>query len=154
MSTGGEILKLSLIIDDSKEEEIIATLHSNSLFTDKIEALVMQYSKTDRIPVYSDDEMLLLPFKDIECIISEDGKTFAIVSKSKKYRIKMRLYEVEELLPSFFIRINKSVIANENKIERFSTAFSGAVDAVFRSGYKEYVSRRCFAEIKRRYFSK
>lgn len=147
-------MKFNLIIDKSKEEEITLTVHERSELTNTIEALVIQNSQTDRIPVYSDDEMLLLPFKDIECIISEDGKTFAIVSKSKKYRIKMRLYEVEELLPSFFIRINKSVIANENKIERFSTAFSGAVDAVFRSGYKEYVSRRCFAEIKRRYFSK
>ena len=84
----------------------------------------------------------------------EDGKTFAVDSYGKKFRIKMRLYEIEEILPSNFIRINKSAIANEKRLERFSVGFSGAVDAVFKSGYKEYVSRRCFAEIKRRYFEK
>lgn len=147
-------MKFNLVIDESKEEEITVTVHARSALTDKIEALIMQYSKTDRITAYSDDEIVILPFKDIECIVSEDGKIFAVVAKNKKYRIKMRLYEVEELLPSFFIRINKSAIANENNIERFSAAFSGAVDAVFKSGYKEYVSRRCFAEIKRRYSSR
>ena len=37
------------------------------------------------------------------------------------------------------------------KVEGFDTAFGGGVDAVFQCGFKEYVSRRCFAEIRRRY---
>ena len=48
----------------------------------------------------------------------------------------------------------KSTLANEHRIDRFDAAFSGGVDAVFRCGYREYVSRRCFAEIRRRYESK
>ena len=147
-------MKFNLIIDKTKEEELTLTVHERSAFSDMIESLVIQNSGFDRIPAYSEDEMVLLSYSDIECILAEGGKTFAAVSNGKKYRIKMRLYEVEELLPSFFIRINKSAIANEKRIERFSTGFSGAVDAVFKSGYKEYVSRRCFAEIKRRYSEK
>ena len=61
---------------------------------------------------------------------------------------------MEEIMPSYFIRINKSALANEHRIERFDAAFSGGVDAVFRCGYREYVSRRCFAEIRRRYEGK
>ena len=147
-------MKFNLIIDKSKEEEITATVHSRSPLTERIEALVMQYNGSDRIPVFSEDEMKLLPFSETECIISEDGKTFAIDSSGKKFRIKMRLYEIEEALPSYFIRLNKSAIANEKLLERFSAGFGGAVDAIFKSGYKEYVSRRCFAEIKRRYNAK
>lgn len=147
-------MKFRLIIDKSKEEEITATVHSRSSLIDEIEALVMQQSKTDSIPVFSEDEMKILPFSEIECVITEEGKTFAIDSSGKKFRIKMRLYEIEEILPSCFIRINKSAIGNEKRLERFSVGFSGAVDAVFKSGYKEYVSRRCFVEIKRRYYEK
>jgi hypothetical protein len=62
-----------------------------------------------------------------------------------------RLRDLESSLPAYFIRINKSSLANENRILRFEAVFNGGVDAVFRCGYKEYVSRRCFAEIKRRY---
>ena len=147
-------MKFSLIIDKSKEEEITATVHGRSSFTERIEALVMQYSGNDRIPVFSEDEMKLLQFSEIESVFSEEGKTFVTDSSGNRFRIKMRLYEIEEILPSYYIRINKSAIANEKRLERFSVGFSGAVDAVFKSGNKEYVSRRCFAEIKRRYFGK
>jgi DNA-binding LytR/AlgR family response regulator len=75
----------------------------------------------------------------------------AIDTEGKQYRIHDRLRDLEEILPSYFIRINKSALANEHRILRFDAAFSGGVDAVFACGYREYVSRRCFAEIRRRY---
>ena len=64
------------------------------------------------------------------------------------------LRDLEALLPSYFIRINKSTLANEHRIVRFDAVFSGGVDAVFRCGYREYVSRRCFTQIRRRYEGK
>ena len=80
-----------------------------------------------------------------------DGKTYAVTRSGERCRLKLRLYELEAMLPASFILINKSALANEAHLERFTASFNGAVDAVFRSGYREYVSRRCFAEIKRRY---
>ena len=139
-----------LIIDKEKCEEIVATVHERSSLTDQIEMLVMQYAGTDRIPAYTEDDMKMLSFSEIECITIIDGKTYAVDSYGIKYRLKQRLYELEKMLPTSFIRINKSALANENRLERFAATFSGAVDAVFKSGYKEYVSRRCFAVIKRR----
>ena len=144
-------MKFNLIIDKVKEEEVTVTVHERSALTEQIEALVMQYTGTDRITAYAGDEMKQLSFSDIECITVLDGKTYAIDVENKRYRLKQRLYELEELLPTFFIRINKSTLANEKKIQRFAASFSGAVDAVFQCGYREYVSRRCFSEIKRRY---
>ena len=67
------------------------------------------------------------------------------------YLLKERLRDLENVLPSYFIRINKSAIANEHRILKFDAVFSGGVDAVFKCGFREYVSRRCFAEIRRRY---
>ena len=96
----------------------------------------------------------MLVFSDIECVTVLDGKTYAIDSKNQRYRLKHRLYELETLLPSSFIRINKSTLANENRLDRFAVTYSGSVDAVFQCGYREYVSRRCFAQIKRRFDAK
>lgn len=144
-------MKFTMIIDKTKDEEVVATVHAPSPLTEKIETLVQQYSAVDRVAAYTEDDMILLPFGQIECITVLDGKTYAIDVKGTRYRLKQRLYELEAILPASFIRINKSAIANENRLERFTASFSGAVDAVFRCGYKEYVSRRCFAAIKRRY---
>lgn len=85
------------------------------------------------------------------CIVDTGGETYAIDTRNRHFRLKHRLYELEAMLPSSFIRINKSALANQDRLERFTVAFHGAVDAVFQCGYTEYVSRRCFAQIKRRY---
>ena len=144
-------MKFKMIIDKSKDEEIVATVHAPSELTEKIRQLVMEHTGTDRIAAYREDDIKMLAFSQIACITVCDGKTYAIDVKGTQYRLKQRLYELESILPSSFIRINKSAIANEQQIERFAATFSGAVDAVFRGGYREYVSRRCFAQIKRRY---
>lgn len=144
-------MKFKLIIDKTKEEEVVATVHGPSALTEQIETLVVQHSGQDRVVAYTEDDMKLLEFEQIECITVLDGKIYAIDTKNRKYRLKQRLYELEQQLPPSFIRINKSTLANEKRIERYTASFSGAVDAEFRCGYREYVSRRCFAEIKRRY---
>ena len=144
-------MKFTLNIDKTCEEEITATVHAPSELTERIEALVREYMGQDKLPVYTEDEMKMLPMAQIECITVLDGKTWAIDCGGKRYRLKGRLYEVEELLPSTFIRINKSALANTARLDRFAVCFTGAVDAVFKCGYREYVSRRCFADIKRRY---
>lgn len=144
-------MKFKMIIDPTKDEEIVVTTHAPSELTEKIQQLVQEYTGTDRVAAYLEDDIQMLPFAEIACITVIDGKTVAVDSKGKRYRLKQRLYELEAILPQSFIRINKSAIANERMIERFAANFSGAVDAVFQGGYREYVSRRCFAEIKRRY---
>ena len=144
-------MKYRLIIDKHAEEEIIAIVHAPSSLTQQIENLVCSFSGADSMMGYRDDEMRKLAFQEIECITVLDRKVIAIDTKGNHYRIQDRLRDLEDVLPSYFIRINKSALANEHRILRFDAAFSGGVDAVFQCGYREYVSRRCFAEIRRRY---
>ena len=144
-------MKYKLIIDKSAEEEITVIAHAPSSLTQQIEDLVCSYSGADCIIGYRDDEMRKLAFQEIECITILERKVIAIDTHGNHYRIQDRLRDLEDVLPSYFIRINKSTLANEHSILQFDAVFSGGVDAVFRCGYREYVSRRCFAEIKRRY---
>ena len=144
-------MKYKLIIDNNAEEEIRIIAHAPSSLTQQIEDLVCSHSGADSIMGYREDEMRKLPFSEIECITILNRKVVAIDSCGTHYSLRDRLRELEERLPSYFIRINKSTLANEHRILRFDAAFSGGVDAVFRCGYREYVSRRCFSEIRRRY---
>ena len=148
-------MKYKLVIDpNAAEEEIVAIVHAPSALTEQIENLVRNFSGADCVMAYRDDEMRKLFFRDIECITILTRKVIAIDTNGNHYRIQDRLRDLEQLLPSYFIRINKSAIANEHRILRFDAAVSGGVDAVFQCGYREYVSRRCFAEIRRRYEGK
>ena len=140
-----------LVIDQDKEEEIVATVHRRSALTAEIEALVAGAERVNELTGYTEEDTVILKIGQIECICVEDGKTFAVYADGVKYRLRGRLYEAEAQLGANFVRINKSAIANWNRIRRFKASIAGAVDIEFKSGHVEYVSRRCFAELKRRY---
>ena len=144
-------MKYKLIIDKDAEEEVVAVVRAPSALTEQIENLICSFSGADCIMGYRDDEIRKLTFSEIECITVIDRKVIAIDRRGNQYRVQDRLRNLEDILPSYFIRINKSTLANEHRILRFNAAFSGGVDAVFQCGYRDYVSRRCFAEIRRRY---
>ena len=144
-------MKYKLVIDKQAEEEIVAIVHAPSSLTQQIETLVRSYSGTDSLMGYRDDEMRKLAVQEIECITVLDRKVTAIDLRGNHYRLQDRLRDLEAVLPSYFIRINKSSLANEHRILRFDAVFNGGVDAVFQCGWRDYVSRRCFAEIRRRY---
>ncbi len=140
-----------LFIDRDKPEEVTATVHDRTPLIDEIERLVLMDSRSDQIPGYIDDEIMMLDAAQTECFVVEGEKTFAVYSDGRRYLIRKRLYELEQTLPGQFERISKSALANWKAIARFKVQLSGAVDAVFKSGYVECISRRCFADLKRRY---
>ena len=144
-------MKYKLIIDKDADEEIIAKVQAPSSLTEQIENLVCSFSGAESIMGYHDDEMRKLLFSEIECITVIDKKVIAIDTNGKRFLLKERLRDLENILPSYFIRINKSTLANEHRIERFDAVFNGGVDAVFQCGHRDYVSRRCFSQIRRRY---
>ena len=143
------IFKLQL--DRNHVEEIVATVHQRTALIDEIERLVTQDNLSEQIPGYEEDEIVMLDLKQIDCFFVEDERTYAHCQDGKQYLIRRRLYELEKNLPGYYERISKSAIANWPRIIRFRVQLSGAVDAVFKSGYTECISRRCFAELKRRY---
>ena len=147
-------MKYKLIIDKDAEEMITVVAHAPSSLTQQIEDLVRGHSGVDCLMGYWDDGLRKLAFHEIECITILGRKVIAIDLDGNQYRLQDRLRDLEDILPSYFIRINKSSLANEHRIDRFDAVFNGGVDAVFRCGYREYVSRRCFAEIRRRYEGK
>ena len=121
-------MKYTIIIDKNREEEVIVYAKEKSELTDEIERLV------------SDNN---LGFKGY-------NKIFAITEK-EKLRLKCRLYQLEEVLPEYFVKINQSCMANIRKIARFDTSVSGTLLIKFKNGYKDYVSRRQMKAVKERF---
>lgn len=142
-------MNFELRINPEIDEAVRVNVHKRSDFTERLEQLVLEYNGEDKITAYADGEMKAIRFQELECVTVIDGKTFVIDAHGRQYKIRYKLYEAAALLPSSFIKINKSTIANKKRIECFSAAFSGSVNVIFKSGYTDYVSRRCFAEIKK-----
>ena len=142
-------MKFQLIIDEESEEVITARVKKGNDLTTKIETLVKEYAGESKIVGFTEDETIILELQEIECVTVIDNKVWAI-TENGNFLIKNRLYEVEKILPSSFIKINKSSVANINKIKKFISTYSGAVNIQFKSGYTDYISRRCLPLVKRR----
>lgn len=143
-------MEFRLTIDRESEERVLVFAHEVSPLTEQLENLVRSYGGRDFVMARAEDEQVKLLFSDVECVAVRDRKVWAMTADGKIFRLGQTLSEIEALLPAYFVRINKSAIANQNRIARFKTTFNGAVDVVFQSGYTDYVSRRCLAELKRR----
>ena len=142
-------MKFKLIIDQNQEEEIVATVKQRNALVDYIQVLVEE--NNNEIIGYLDNQIVKLDVALIECVFIQDGKTYVAYQDKRIYKIKKRLNEIENILPPTFFRINKSAIANSKQISKYITTITGSVNVEFKSGYTDYVSRRCFAEIKRSY---
>lgn len=140
-------MKISIIIDKSRDEEIQIYTHEESELIEQIKSLITDYSS--QINGYKDKEIYPLKTSEIYCFTAENNKVFAI-TENDKYLLKDRLYNIEEKLSCDFIKINKSSIANIKKIERFDARFSGTLMVKFKNGHTDYVSRRNVKTVKER----
>ena len=121
-----------------------------SKITPKIDNIIKKLNENNYniLCGFIDDKIQILNQNDIISIYSNDGKTFALTS-NKEYRLKQRLYELEELLDKrFFVRISKSEIINLKMIDSLDLNFIGTIYVKFKNGTNTYVSRRYVKKIK------
>lgn len=139
-------MKIQIFIDKNREEQVIVYAHEKNELVEKIESLV---KGEDKLIGFKEREMIPISPCDVYCFVVEENKIFAI-TENDSFQLKCRLYELENSLSSDFIKINKSCIANLKKVEKFSAAFSGALQVNFKNGYVDYVSRRNLKNVKER----
>ena len=140
-------MKYKLIIDETKDEELIITCHHKREVFDQIEQLITNMDA--QLIGYENEDIVMLNYDDVVCFVSDNNKVFALVGKHK-YQIKKRLYQIEEQLDLNYVKINQSCIANIKQIAKFSASFNGFLKVYFKNGYSDYVSRRELKNVKER----
>lgn len=66
----------------------------------------------------------------------------AVHSANQVFYTRLKLYELEELLPSVFMRVSKSAIVNTQKVRSIKKNITGASEVEFENCHKiAYVSR-------------
>jgi DNA-binding LytR/AlgR family response regulator len=140
-------MKCYTYIKEDEEERVLIYAHDRTRLVEDIESLILS-SEIDLTGNY-DTEIIKIDINDVVCFISENNKVFALIG-DKKYQIKYRLYQIEELNLNIFIKINQSCLANKTKIKRFETTIGGALKVVFKNGYIDFISRRELKNVKNR----
>jgi len=140
-------MKCYTYIKKDEEEKVLIYAHEKTRLVEDIESLVLS-SEID-LNGTNDGEIIKIDINDVVCFISENNKVYALIG-DKRYQIRYRLYQIEELNLNIFIKINQSCLANKTKIKRFETTIGGALKAVFKNGYVDFISRRELKNVKKR----
>jgi len=141
-------VQIDIKIDKSCKEPKVLIITEK--MTPEIDELVKRLSDTklNAIVGFKDDYAELLQQQDIIRLYTADQKVFAQTEQGE-YRVKMRLYELEERLDkSLFLRISNSEMVNLKKISKLDLSFSGTICMELASNIHTYVSRRYVAKIK------
>jgi len=80
--------------------------------------------------------------------ISRENRQVLAETIQGEYHLGLRLYQVLEKLPSYFIKISQSEIVNLKEIERFNITPNGLVEIHLKNKETTYSSRRYLKAIK------
>lgn len=140
-------MKCTLHIDPKREEEVLIYARGESLLTDALQKLCRE----EAVPLmgYRGEEIRPLEVNTVSCFMTESGKCYAVTEEGK-WQVKLRLWQLEELLGEDFLKINQSCLANISRIKRFRVSFGGSLLVTFACGYEDYVSRRQLKQVKER----
>lgn len=86
-------------------------------------------------------EIVLLSYDDIYMFRVED-KRVKVYTENKEYFAKKPLYQIEENLDYYFVRISKSTIVNLRKVERVAPSLKGMMFISLKNGLKDNISRK------------
>ncbi len=141
-------MKCKLFIDKTTDERV--EIYAQSLSQEVVAIKSYAESYETEIIGFVDEEAVKLSLNEIYCFTVEESKVFAH-TKDKKYRLRRRLYQVEEMLSEDFIKVNQSCIGCVSKVARFEAPLSGALNIVFKNGHIDFVSRRNMKAVKERF---
>lgn len=141
-------MKVHIELGDEFEEPSV-TIRARE-WSPELEELVslLKQQKPQRLFGEKDEQTVVLDPLEVDYVVSERRKVFAVVG-AERFEVRMKLYEVEDLLAGFqFVRFSKSVIGNLRQLRRFELSFNGNWCVYFRSGNKEYISRKYVGAVK------
>jgi DNA-binding LytR/AlgR family response regulator len=71
-------------------------------------------------------------------------------TETDEFLVKYKLYELEELLPSYFMRVSKSTILNTRKVYSIARSPTASSKVEFQNTHKQvFVSRNYYKLLKR-----
>lgn len=133
---------------DEKEKEQ-ALIRAAEKTEDILSAIDLLENGSGGIAVVRDRSTFFCKLTQIYYIESVDKRTF-VYTRDGCYESRDRLYELEQKLGMYHVRISKSMIVNLRKIRNVSAEPGGRMVAVLLNGERVIISRSYVREIKRR----
>ena len=130
------------LVGENEPEETVVYCRKITSEVEELSRRLNQAHKAVPLPTFcKGEEQYYFTLSEILFFETEGEKVYAHTEKDS-YETKQRLYELEAILPNYFVRISRSTIANTLHILSIQHGLTRVGHVSFRGSYKEvYVSR-------------
>lgn len=132
-------------IEDDRTEEVVVYCRR---ITPEIESLIEKLNQKDSSrPVpsfFKGDEQYYLSLREILFFETDKDKVYAHTADNS-YEVKLRLYELEAVLPDYFVRSSKSTIVSILHIFSIQKGLTRVCQITFRHTHKEVFGSRVYS---------
>lgn len=145
-------MKIRIEIDENlTEEEVIIRTANLGAEEEEISSALKELSRARQKFVFCKDETdYYLPLESI-AFFETEGSSVHAHTKDDMFTVRLRLYELEEALPGFFMRVSKSTILNLRFVYALTRSISGTCLVQLHGTHKQvYVSRYYYKPLKER----
>lgn len=134
-------------------KEPYAVLHINKM-TDSVAEIISMLEKenANSLPLIAkkDKNTYFIKPEDISLVRTEGREIVCYDKRKNRYILDKPLYELENMLAVYFVRISKSTIVNINQISHVEASFNGTMGLVMKNGVTDYISRSFRKSFKER----
>lgn len=134
-------------------KEPYAVLHINKM-TDSVGEIISMLEKENAnsltLIAKKDKNTYFIKPGDISLIRTEGREIVCYDKRKNRYILDKPLYELENMLAVYFVRISKSTIVNINQINHVEASFNGTMGLVMKNGVTDYISRSFRKSFKER----
>jgi DNA-binding LytR/AlgR family response regulator len=145
-------VKIHIEVDgDLTEDEVTIRCGRVDDTINKIHQFIIEQTQSAKIiTFYKQNQEFYFPLEDV-LFFETEGEHIYGHTANDAYRIKYRLYELEELLPKDFIRASKSTIVNIRQVYSITRNLTASSLIKFAGSHKEvYVSRFYYNDLRQR----
>lgn len=133
-------------------KESRAEIHTSKLTNNIKKAVDLlendSFDENSVLAVKNGKDIIILDFEDVYMFRVED-KQVKVFTENKEYVIKKPLYQIEEGLDYYFVRISKSTIVNLRKVGRVAPSLKGMMFISLENGLKDNISRKYLPSFKK-----
>lgn len=144
-------MKIRIEVDETiSDEEVIIRCRELNNTIQALQKNLLQSLQNGKLVFYKNNVEYYLPVSSIYFFETAQNGIDAH-TKDDVYKIKYKLYELEELLPRCFVRISKSTIINVDFIYSIDKNLASSGCIRFYHTHKQvYVSRNYYKNLKNR----
>ena len=141
-------MRIKLEIADETDEIIIRCRERDTRILEIERAIENVLKGSGEMILYLSSTEYYIAKSDILFFESEGDKIYARTS-DRSYTTDYKLFELEDIMPSYFVRISKSTIANVKAISSMRREVTGNGEVTFKNcDRKAYFSRGYYKKLK------